>query len=310
LGAGRAEEVFTELTGFVEEQPDYLPGTLLLAEAARATGRHRIALERYEAVLAHEPALLPALQGAFAAALAGGDHATAGSMIERIRLAAPDAALADFAAGELALARGEAAAAVAAFRAAHARAPSTGSALRLAEALRGNADIAAAQSLLFDWLATREGDTAARAALASLELEAGNLPEAQRQFDILNALVPDDPVVLNNLAWIYDKREDPRALEFAERALERAPDSVEAIDTLGWILVRKGDPARGLGLLERAHAARPDDPVIARHFAHALAASGDHTRARRILERALAEHPRFDERDAAEAMLARLAKRD
>jgi predicted Zn-dependent protease len=85
---------------------------------------------------------------------------------------------------------------------------------------------------------------------------------------------------------------------------------VEAIDTLGWILVRKGDPARGLGLLERAHAARPDDPVIARHFAHALAASGDHTRARRILERALAEHPRFDERDAAEAMLARLAKRD
>ena len=44
---------------------------------------------------------------------------------------------------------------------------------------------------------------------------------------------PDNPLVLNNLAWVAHELKQPNALEYAERANEMAPDNPAIMDTLG-----------------------------------------------------------------------------
>jgi predicted Zn-dependent protease len=280
---------------------------MLLAEAARSLARHADAQRLYAGMLERDPALVSALWGSFLTSLAQGDHAAAQSMVVRMRRTHPDSALADAAQGQLAVARGEHAAAVGAFRAAHARAPSSQSSLMLAGALVRSGALDAARGLLTDWLANNPADPAARRELGNLELAAGRLPDAREHFESLLRQSPDDAIALNNLAWLYDLAGDERALAHAEHAHRLSPDSIEAKDTLGWILVRQGSLRRGLRLLEQAHRRQTGDPVIAHHYAHALVAAGEKPRAREILAHALEVHADFHDRDAAERMLRTLA---
>jgi len=99
-----------------------------------------------------------------------------------------------------------------------------------------------------------------------------------------------DPINLlatSNLAAIYWRQKDPRALDYFEQSYKLKPDSATIIDNLGWVLVERGKLERGLELLGRAAAQAPDNPEIRYHFAVALAKSGDKAQARRELERLL-----------------------
>ena len=98
------------------------------------------------------------------------------------------------------------------------------------------------------------------------------------------ALEPDNVTVLNNLAWSLNELGDPKALEYAERAYALGSSIPSVVDTLGWILVQRGDAARGLGLLREASAQAPDDPEIRLHLAKALLKAGDKASAKTELE--------------------------
>jgi Flp pilus assembly protein TadD len=117
---------------------------------------------------------------------------------------------------------------------------------------------------------------------------------------------PDDAMLLNNLAWLYAQAGDPRALATAEKAASLAPASPLAADTLGWILVQKGETARGAALLEKAVAAGPATPAMRYHLAVALSRSGKTAEARRIVGERLQSKARFDDREAAQQLLATL----
>ena len=63
-------------------------------------------------------------------------------------------------------------------------------------------------------------------------------PEAMAQwFERMLGAQNANPVVLNNLAWLYHEAEDARALPTARRAYELAPEQPEIMDTYGWILL-------------------------------------------------------------------------
>jgi cytochrome c-type biogenesis protein CcmH/NrfG len=94
-------------------------------------------------------------------------------------------------------------------------------------------------------------------------------------------------------------------LPTAEEAHRLAPESPAVQDTLGWLLVQRGDALRGRELLAKA-AGKSDSSSVRYHYAAALAQTGDKGKARLELERLLSSAKPFSERAQAEAMLKSL----
>jgi predicted Zn-dependent protease len=90
--------------------------------------------------------------------------------------------------------------------------------------------------------------------------------------------------MLNNLAWNLDQSKDPKAIEYAERAYKLAPEQPAVMDTLGVMLVEKGDGARGLELLKKASSKAPQNGMIRLNLAKALVKTGNKDEARKELD--------------------------
>jgi putative PEP-CTERM system TPR-repeat lipoprotein len=163
-----------------------------------------------------------------------------------------------------------------------------------------------AEQRLNGWLQQHPKDTVVRAYAAEFFMRTGRNKEAIAQYQEINRLTPNKVILLNNLANLYQREKDNRALPTAEQAYKLAPGSPVVQDTLGWILVEQGQVPRGLGLLKQALAKAPKNAAIRYHHAAALAASGNKAQARKELETLLADTPRFPEAESAQALLKRL----
>ncbi len=117
---------------------------------------------------------------------------------------------------------------------------------------------------------------------------------------------PNNPLVLNNLAWAYQQEKDPRALATAEQAFKVGGENPGIMDTLGWLLVEKGDTARALPLLQKAVEKAPNAAEIRYHLGVALHKAGDKQAARREIDKALAQNTPFNDIEAARALLKTL----
>lgn len=159
---------------------------------------------------------------------------------------------------------------------------------------------------LVAWLAKNPDDRLVRAYAAEYFMDTGRLPQAIAHYEFLLRAQPQRADFLNNLATLYQRTNDRRAQATAERALELAPDAPAIQDTLGWILVGRGDVAGGLKWLEKAVAGAPKAATIRYHYAVALAKSGETQRAKKELQSLLAAEPRFAEADAARKLLSTL----
>ncbi len=164
---------------------------------------------------------------------------------------------------------------------------------------------AEADARLAAWLKLNPDDLPTRVYLARDHAEAGRNRQAIEQYEhILRKR--QDPVLLNNLAWLYLEEKDPKAKATAEQAYKLASKSPFVQDTLGWILVQGGDSARGLDLLRQAASLAPDNPSIRYHLAIALAQTGDKTAARKELNQALRPGKPFAEAEHARKLLREL----
>jgi len=211
--------------------------------------------------------------------------------------------LADTLEGDVLVKEGRYAEAAKSYDAAQAAAPSAAVALRLYAALRAAGLIAPALAALEDWTRSHPADLTVRRTLAVAYLETDRLDAARAAHEELLRGSPRDPAVLNNLASIYERSGDPRALEHAERALALAPDSAAVLDTVGWILVRRGDPTRALPYLREAQARASDSPEVQFHLASALERIGRRKEAESLLRTALASGRPFAEVEDAKALL-------
>lgn len=150
-------------------------------------------------------------------------------------------------------------------------------------------------------------DRGARHVLASAYLSTQRNDDAIRESEKLLAKEQENPVLLNNLAWLYQEKNDKRALEYGERAYKAAPNSAAVIDTLAWILVEQDhDPKRGVELLKKAHEISPKQGDIHYHLAVGLEKIGETAEAKRSLERLIASGVKFQAQDEAKALLKKL----
>ena len=94
------------------------------------------------------------------------------------------------------------------------------------------------------------GDTAA---------EVQHLELAEDAYRTALNLTPDDPRVLNNLAWALRDQGGrlPEALTLVERALTLDPTSESAWDTLAELRFRNGEPQLALDAIREAVSLEP-----------------------------------------------------
>lgn len=106
-------------------------------------------------------------------------------------------------------------------------------------------------------------------------------------------LQPEQPDVLNYLAysWVEQGVNFERARAMLERAVALRPNNGFIVDSLGWVLYRKGLYDEATPLLERAVELQPEDPVILDHLGDAYWRVGRLSEARFQWQRSLANKP-------------------
>ncbi len=209
--------------------------------------------------------------------------------------------------GDVLMRTGDFAGAIKAYETAMARQASAAMAVRLYNAHVKAGDVDGGLAVLRDWLEKTPDDHRTRLALAGAYLKAERFKDAIGEYEKLLAVSPENPVLLNNLAWSYHQIGDDRALDYARRAHDKAPQSSEITDTLGWILVREGKAAEGLDLLKKAAAQAPDQSEIRYHLAVALDAVGNKDAARRELEAVVGSGKPFSAMGEARKLLRKLS---
>jgi putative PEP-CTERM system TPR-repeat lipoprotein len=159
---------------------------------------------------------------------------------------------------------------------------------------------------LTGWLADHPDDTGNLQLLSATHITRGEYMPALVQLERALQLVPNDPVILNNLSWLRYELGRAGAQQLARRAHQIAPNAAEISDTLGWILIREGELEEGLALLREARAELEDNADVSYHFAYALREAGQTEAAREILREILGQTDPFMEREKAEALLKQL----
>jgi Tfp pilus assembly protein PilF len=122
-----------------------------------------------------------------------------------------------------------------------------------------------------------------RAYLAQSAMARKDYPAAGRLYRAALEVQPNNALLLNNLAWVAGQQNDPKAIEYAEKANQVAPNRPEIMDTLGTLLVEKGETARGLDLLQKAADLAPTAAAIRLNLAKALIKANQLAAARKQL---------------------------
>jgi putative PEP-CTERM system TPR-repeat lipoprotein len=178
--------------------------------------------------------------------------------------------------------------------------------LKLAALMQQSGKAKEAQALVAQYQKQHPGEPGSAMFLAEQHLADKQYKAAIALLEPVVQRFPNNGVALNNLAWAYQQDKDPRALATAEQALKANSDNPAVMDTLGWMLVEKGDTARALPLLQKAAALVPNAPDIQYHLAYGLAKSGDKAGARKELDKLLSQNRPFAQIEDARALLKTL----
>jgi tetratricopeptide (TPR) repeat protein len=122
-------------------------------------------------------------------------------------------------------------------------------------------------------------------------------PPAEKDFLKALELSPDEPYVLNYLAYTWVERREnlDQAFKMLEKAVAQRPEEGFIIDSLGWAHYMLGRYPEAVKELERAVALAPTDPVLNDHLGDAYWKVGRYQEARFQWSRALSFDPEPDQ---------------
>jgi putative PEP-CTERM system TPR-repeat lipoprotein len=156
------------------------------------------------------------------------------------------------------------------------------------------------------WLKDHAKDLQFRLYLAEGATARKDYASASKHYRVLVDAQPNNPAVLNNLAWSLSQNKDPKAIEYAEKANKLAPDQPALMDTLGVLLVDKGETARGLELLQKAVSLAPQSAAIRFNLAKSLVKAGKKDEAKKELDELAKLGEKFPEQAEVAKLLQKL----
>lgn len=164
-----------------------------------------------------------------------------------------------------------------------------------AELFSTRKDYASARALLDEALVLTPGQPQLLLSRALVAERQDQLDQFEADIAEVLRAEPDNASALNALGYTLLER-TPR-LEEAEVYIRRAhtlkPNDPAIMDSLAWVKFRRGDIEGALADLRRAYALYPDDEIAA-HLGEVLWVSGHREEARRLWGASLRQHPNSD----------------
>jgi tetratricopeptide (TPR) repeat protein len=161
----------------------------------------------------------------------------------------------------------------------------------------------------FDSMAKRDSKpVAALTVSGTILLTQGRNADARQRFQKALEVDPTAAVAANNLAWLYASADEnmDKALELAQTAYSKLPNSPEVADTLGFIYYKKDLLPQAIEMLKSAVDKDSAQAAYHYHLGLALAKSGDKAGASQHLTRALSLQTDFEGAANAKAVLQTL----
>jgi tetratricopeptide (TPR) repeat protein len=149
----------------------------------------------------------------------------------------------------------------------------------------------------------------AHMAVGTLEEKLGRIEEAEDSYKTALRIKSDFAPAANNLAWLLSEKvgDVEQAFIYAQKAKAAAPGQPAILDTVGWVLVKRGSFDLAVSNFEEALKIWPDHPTIHYHMAVALKGAKDFAAAREELEKALDSPEDFPEAEDARRLLNELS---
>ncbi len=159
---------------------------------------------------------------------------------------------------------------------------------------------------LEEWLQKNPNDVKMQIVLGTAYQSTGMPDKAINMLEDVLQVQSENAVVLNNLSWMYFQKNDPRALQYAEKAHRLRPEIGAITDTFGWLLVQKGSIDKGVEVLKRAAEQSKGVPEIQYHLAVAYEKQGQIEKSRDLLKKVLSGGVQFNDKKEARALLDKI----
>jgi cellulose synthase operon protein C len=187
--------------------------------------------------------------------------------------------------GDIYLANKQLPEAIATYRTGLKQAPSTDLAIKLHNALLATTNTSTeAEKFSSSWQKEHPKDMAFQMHLGDQALSRKDYALAIQHYQSILASQPNNPLVLNNLAWTLGQTKSPKAVEYAEKANQLAPNQPPYMDTLAMLLADKGDVAKAIDLLQKSINIAPQANGIRLNLAKTLIRAGRKDEAKNELD--------------------------
>lgn len=282
--AGESNQALAIYAKATKLQPHSAEPYLRMAEVHLRAKNKDQALQSLREALVLKPDLVQAQRAVIAINLEDGRVQEAVAVAKEVQKQRPKQSIGFLLEGDIHASKKNWDAAAAAYRAGLKSADASDLAIRLHTVLGAGGKAAGAEQFAGGWLKTHPNDAAFRTHLATASLAGKDYQAAIQQYRKVLEKEPNNALVLNNLAWVLAQLKDPQAIQYAESAHKLAPDHPAIMDTLGVMLIEKGNTARGLELLRKASAAAPGAGDIRLNLARGLISAGQKAEAKKELD--------------------------
>jgi putative PEP-CTERM system TPR-repeat lipoprotein len=276
-----AVTTFTRLASMRSDRPE---PQLRLADAHAANNDLAAARNSLTKALEIRPNLLAAQRGLALIAVREGKPEDALRIAQQVQKANPQQPAGFLLEAEIEGQRQRPEAVVPPLRRALQVAPSTELAIRLHAALDAAGQAAEAERHAGAWLRERPRDAGFRYYLGDRAIARQDYAGAESQYRQVLQVQPDNALAMNNVAWLMTQQGKPGALPLAERANQLLPNQPAILDTLAWVLANDKQVPRALEVQRQAMARAPQDHNLRLTLAKIHLQGGDKAQARAELE--------------------------
>jgi len=161
-----------------------------------------------------------------------------------------------------------------------------------------------AEKLTSTWLKDNPKDVVYRMYVGDASLAKNDLAAAERQYQAVLQIQPQNTVALNNLAWVTGKLNKDGAIAYAEKAVALAPNQPAFMDTLAVLHSDRNDYAKALEWQTKALALQPQNATYRLHMAKIHIKGGKKELARKDLD----ELVKLGDKFAGQAEVATMLK--